>query len=458
MSGPVAAACTAMSGQAAGPAGPAVGRASGGPGAGPAAASAARAPARGPDARGPWLGGPRASPASDCDSVTTCFTPLQIQVAYGVWPLLYNGIVGSGETVVLPELAEPQLLPPSVTDIRQDLAGFDRRFGLPAPRLEVTTAYDRGASPWLAYQEEALDVEMVHTIAPGAAINVVLLPYSSMSTAAGVAAGLIDTLRVGTASGDVISISEGVGETCFTGAQVARMHAALRSAAGHHVTVVASSGDTGPIANPCPSPLAVPDSSPLIEPNLPAADPLVLAVGGTSLTASHQTGSYIGETAWSLPTRNSGVDTLASGGGFSRVFARPAYQDGIPGIRGGRAVPDVAADAAGATGMALVLGAGRGSDTITDSEGTSASAPLWAGLIADADQCAGHDLGFVNPALYGIARGPYYYQAFHDVTQGSSAVTIAPVTYTGYQAGPGWDPVTGWGSPDAQVLIPLLAR
>ena len=185
---------------------------------------------------------------SDCDSVTTCYTPGQIAVAYGFWPLLYHGIDGSGETVVLPELAEQQTVPPTVTDIRQDLAGFDQQFGLPAPRLRVITEFARGASPSLAYIEEALDVEMVHAIAPAAAIIVVLEPYSSMQSATGLTAALIDTLRLGTSSGDVISMSEGVGESCFTRAQVARLHAALRAAARRHVTVVASSGDTGPIA------------------------------------------------------------------------------------------------------------------------------------------------------------------------------------------------------------------
>jgi subtilase family serine protease len=394
---------------------------------------------------------------SDCDSVTTCYTPGQIAVAYGFWPLLYHGINGSGETVVLPELAEQQAVPPTITDIRQDLAGFDQQFSLPAPRLRVVTEFARGASPSLAYIEEALDVEMVHAIAPAAAIIVVLEPYSSMQSATGLTAALIDTLRLGTSSGDVISMSEGVGESCFTRAQVARLHAALRAAARRHVTVVASSGDTGPIANPCPTPLPVRLSSPRIEPILPAADPLVLAVGGTSLAASHQTGAYVGETAWSLPPLNRGITTVASGGGFSHLFARPGYQNGVAGILGTRAVPDVAADASGATGMALVLSEGQGSYDISDSAGTSAAAPLWAGLVADADQYAGHDLGFINPALYAIARGPDYHQAFHDVTQGSSAVTIPPVTFSGYQAGPGWDPVTGWGSPDAEVLIPLLA-
>ena len=75
-----------------------------------------------------------------------------------------------------------------------------------------------------------------------------------------------------------------------------------------------------------------------------------------------------------------------------------------------------------------------------------------------ADQYAGHDLGFVNPALYCIGRSPAYRQAFHDISTGNNSVTVAPNTIAGYAAGPGWDPVTGWGSPDAQVLVPLLAH
>jgi hypothetical protein len=75
-----------------------------------------------------------------------------------------------------------------------------------------------------------------------------------------------------------------------------------------------------------------------------------------------------------------------------------------------------------------------------------------------ANQYAGHDLGFINPALYRIARSPWYRTAFHDITRGSNTAKFPPKTFTGYQARPGWDPVTGWGSPSARVLIPLLAR
>jgi subtilase family serine protease len=83
---------------------------------------------------------------------------------------------------------------------------------------------------------------------------------------------------------------------------------------------------------------------------------------------------------------------------------------------------------------------------------------LWAALIALADQYAGRRLGFVNPAIYRIGRSASYHQAFHDITTGTNTVTFPRVTIGGYQASPGWDPVTGWGSPNAQALIPMLAR
>jgi subtilase family serine protease len=151
-----------------------------------------------------------------------------------------------------------------------------------------------------------------------------------------------------------------------------------------------------------------------------------------------------------------GGGNLASGGGFSGIFARPAYQDGVHGTEATRGVPDVAGDAG--TGMALAREAGGGNYELVSAGGTSAATPLWGGLVADADQLAGHDLGFVNPALYQIARSPVYGQAFHDVTTGNNTVVMNGATYTGYPAGPGWDPVTGLGSPDAAVLVPILSR
>jgi subtilase family serine protease len=117
----------------------------------------------------------------------------------------------------------------------------------------------------------------------------------------------------------------------------------------------------------------------------------------------------------------------------------------------------VAADADHRTGVALALSDGS-HHYVIGGGGTSVAAPLWAAVIALADQYAGRDLGFVNPALYRLGRSAYYHQAFHDVTAGTSTVTLPTQTITGYQAAPGWDPVTGWGTPDAQMLVPLLAR
>jgi subtilase family serine protease len=187
-------------------------------------------------------------------------------------------------------------------------------------------------------------------------------------------------------------------------------------------------GETVTILSPAPSPKAPPPGpgQPSAgtdirqEVSLPASDPLVLAVGG----------------------------------GFSHLYGRPSYQDGVPGIAKTRGVPDVA----GAGNGSIPIVFADGGQTYTAGlGGTSLSAPLWGGLAALADQYARHDLGFVNPAIYRIARGPGYHQAFHDVTTGDNDVIIGSVK-VGYSAAPGWDPVTGWGTPDAQVLVPLLAR
>ena len=120
---------------------------------------------------------------ADCNSLASCYSPRQIEEAYGILPLLDHGTDGRGETVVLPELAEPQF-PLPTSDIRQDLAQFDGLSNLPAARLQVVTTLAPSASPWLANGEEVLDTEMVHTVAPGAAIVEVLVPATSLDNAA----------------------------------------------------------------------------------------------------------------------------------------------------------------------------------------------------------------------------------------------------------------------------------
>jgi subtilase family serine protease len=235
-----------------------------------------------------------------------CYSPQAYQVAYGVSPLSRRGIDGSGETVIMPELAETG---PNYSDIRQDLAAFDGRFGLPPANLRVVNTIAGSPTPYLASDEEVEDTEMVHAIAPGATLDVVLVPSDATSSTANFAAAITRVIQTGVALHvAVISISTSLGEHVLTLAAVAQMHAALQQAREQHVTVVASSGDTG----------AISDDGPPRQVSLPACDPLVLAAGGTILDAASPAGTYLGEMAW-----NGGTD--ASGGGYSSLFPRPAY-------------------------------------------------------------------------------------------------------------------------------------
>jgi subtilase family serine protease len=370
------------------------------------------------------------------DYFIQCYTPSQYQAAYGVAPLIRRGITGRGETVVVPELA--QAPGPNFTDIRKDLAAFDSKFGLPAAKLKVTTALAGASAPYVAGSEEVEDTEIVHAIAPGATLDVVLVPANATASAANFTAALTGVIHAAiTQHAAVLSVSGSEGEHLFTPAQVARIHGALQQAAGRHVTVVASSGDTGVLS----------DDGPPVQVSLPASDPLVLGAGGTALNAGFSTGAYHGEMAWNS-------DTAASAGGYSSLFRRPSYQDGVRRIGRMRGVPDVAADADSFTAMTLTFSGG----VLYPAQGTSAAAPLWAAVIALADQAAGHHLGFVNPAIYAIARSPAHRLALHDVVTGDNSVLWPTRVFIGYRAGAGWDPVTGWGSPNAQILVPLLAH
>jgi subtilase family serine protease len=342
--------------------------------------------------------GPSTTDAGDCDSLTSCYTPRQLETAYGIQPLLAEGINGRGETVVLPEIAEGLFPPSAYSDLRADMARFGHLFGLPAPKLQVINSLAHARSLWSADGEEVLDAEMVHAAAPLAAITIVLItPSSFQSTKSGVAAA-VAALRLGARDGATISISaagQTGGEHCDTPSEVKALHSALIDAANQYVTVIAASGDIGVVGEPCDLAKGLLGGSfPTVkEVNLPASDPLVLAAGGTTLTASHTTGRYLRETGWGLPYGMAGTQFQASGGGFGHPFARPSYQRGLSAAGIGRGVPDVASDAAPHTGMALVISTSGHGYTIRNSGGTSAAAPLWTGVIALADQYARRHLG-----------------------------------------------------------------
>ena len=173
----------------------------------------------------------------------------------------------------------------------------------------------------------------------------------------------------------------------------------------------------------------------------PSDEPWVTSVGGTTLNK----GQSAQENAWS-----------SSGGGFSAFYPTPSYQETLPAsvqslCKNRRCEPDVSADADSSTGMAYYY---KGS--WQQAGGTNASTALWAALGAIAYQIAGHPLGFINPGLYKVAESSLYTQAFHDITVGNNDVNSNGVKVKGYAAVPGWDPVTGWGSPNAEVLLPAL--
>jgi subtilase family serine protease len=182
-------------------------------------------------------------------------------------------------------------------------------------------------------------------------------------------------------------------------------------------------------------------------------------------------GTYLSEIGWNEgPTGDfsSSFDaTEASGGGYSTVWSEPAYQQGT--IHGGktRAVPDVAYNGAILHGVLAPLQAETGNPPnggFFRFGGTSCGSPQWAALTAIADQAAGHDYGFINSALYKIGQSKSSYSsAFHDVTTGNNdAVEVDSldneVDIAGFNAGPGWDAITGLGSPQAGGLLGQLAQ
>jgi kumamolisin len=212
------------------------------------------------------------------------------------------------------------------------------------------------------------------------------------------------------------------------------MNQAFHDAAALGVTICSAAGDNG-------SSDGVNDGS--VHVDFPASSPYVLACGGTKLQGSGQTISS--EVVWN--EQNNG----ATGGGVSTVFSLPDYQTnaGVPALAGnggnkGRGVPDIAGNADPVTGYEVLV---DGQSFVIG--GTSAVAPLWAGLVAIFNQQLGRPVGFLNPALYQIGQKG---GSFRDITSGNND-TSGSGSYT---SGPGWDACTGWGSPNGVNLLQAL--
>lgn len=378
-----------------------------------------------------------------------CFSPQQIRRAYNIQKLLKAGITGKGHTIVLIDGSTS----PTLT---ADVHLYDALYGLKDPKLNVIAPFGVPAFDPGAYVETALDVEISHAIAPDATIDLVLGDTSQAQSPGDFDAILLRVTKyaVDNNLGDVISQSFGVGESCVGSAYLQAEQQVFKAARQKHITVLASAGDSGDLAISCNgSQITLAKGV-----SVPASDPFATAVGGTTLDADVNTGQYNSETTWNEWDNGGG----ATGGGFSSVFKRPAYQDGIPGIGAFRGVPDVAFVGDPLTGVPVVVSLSGGT-LIVPIGGTSVGSPAWAGIVALANQAAGKRLGFLNSSIYQLLASNNYSQGFHDITTGDNTTTIfdnngKQITIPGYPAGPGWDAVTGAGTPKVSSLVSLLAN
>ncbi len=376
---------------------------------------------------------------ADLSQTPTCQTPHSLRVAYGVESLIEHGFTGKGQTVVdIISFGSPTL--------QQDVDVFDQQFGLPPIKIQVISPLNEPESDpnrdkpgW--GQETTLDVEVIHALAPDAGIVVLTSPVAETEGIFGLPEfRQLVQYALDHHLGNIISNSWGASEATLkdqAGQQERQQLDALlqKATTQEGITFFASSGDNGATDFLDPQQKHL---SPTPTIGFAADSPWVTSVGGTSLQQGR-------EIAWN-----------SSEGGFSAFYPTPPYQQTLPAsvqslFQHRRGVPDVSADADPATAMADYI-----NGAWTQIGGTSASAPVWAGIGAIADQMAGHPLGFINPGLYKVAASSLYAQAFHEVTVGNNDVNSGGVHVKGYQAMAGWNPVTGLGSPNAEVLLPAL--
>ncbi len=393
-------------------------------------------------------------------------TPQKTQQAYGLTSLFAKGITGAGTTIAIVD-------PYGSPTIAADLSTFDAESGLPAASLTVIQPagaippYDPSDSSRVAWATETtLDVEYAHAAAPGAKILLSETPIDNSDLILGlpqiVAAEqyILKHYHV-----DVISQSFTATERTFPSkTAVDALRGAYIQAQEQHVTVVASSGDTGATGTD----LTGVDyyTSPAV--SYPASDPLVTSVGGTALHLDANGDRTAPDTVWNdtydsalnqTYEGNAGPNPLASGGGTSALFTRPSYQDGVENVVGdARGVPDVSMSAACSSPVTTYQSFGGKSPGWYPSCGTSEATPLFAGVVALADQAAGHDLGLINPGLYQLAAE--HARGIVPVTSGNNTVSFqqngAEHTVPGYPASSGYSLSAGLGTIDAAALVPEL--
>jgi len=342
-------------------------------------------------------------------------TPLQVAQLYN-FP---SGVTGAGQTIGIIELGGGYNT--------ADLKTYFQSLGIRNPTV-LSVSVDGGVNkPGVdkdADGEVMLDIEVAASVASGARIVV----YFAPNTDQGFHDAIVNAVHDAAYQPSVISISWGGPEDTWTQQSIDAMLQAVTDAAAVGVTVTAAAGDDGATDGVDDKKLHV---------DLPACLPPVLGCGGTRLNTSQ--GKLVNEVVWNDLANNEG----ATGGGVSKTFPIPSYQAnaGVPRQPetnfAGRGVPDVAGDADPLTGYAVRV---DGKNTVIG--GTSAVAPLWAGLIALMNQQIGHAVGFLNPALYAIGSS-----VFRDIVSGNNGYWNASVS---------WDPCTGLGAPNGTALVGAL--
>ena len=397
------------------------------------------------------------APISTTDCVAEigirCYTPVQYRKAYRLNPLYRQGITGAGRTIVIVDsYGSPT--------IASDLQAFDAEFGFPNPQLKIeqfgTIAPFDPANPTMVgwATETTLDVEYAHSIAPGAKIVLAETPVAETEGVTGFPQMMqAEASLINRGVGDVISQSFGATENTFPGfsqgnfSSLLDLRYAFKDALTHHVTVVAGSGDAG--ATNFESDGAT--LYPYRVNSWPSSDPLATSVGGTMLDLDNNGNRLEPDTVW-----NDGFG--AGGGGESAVFGRPLFQNGVASVVGSdRGTPDISMTAA-VNGAAWIYGSflGAGDPGWTLVGGTSEATPIFAGVVALADQLAGHRLGWINPDLYALGA-----LSQHGVQTGIVDVTTGNNTFagvTGFDATPGYDLASGWGTVNADKFVHALAR
>jgi kumamolisin len=330
-----------------------------------------------------------------------------------------EGVTGAGQTVAIIELGGGFRI--------FDLNTYFKNLGIEPPAV-IAVSVDGATNqptgdPNGPDGEVMLDIEIVGAVAPGAKMVVYFAPNTDQGFLDAITTAVHDQLH----KPSIISISWGAPETSWTMQSLTAYDDAFHEAGLLGVSVCVASGDDGSNDN-------VNDGKAHVD--FPAASPHVIACGGTRLEST--AGKIEKEVVWSGPNG-------ATGGGVSENFKLPDYQQpaGVPPSVNpprfkGRGVPDVAGDADPSTGYEIIV---DGRSVVFG--GTSAVAPLWAGLIARLNEKFGAPLGFVNPKLYELLNKP----ALRDITTGSNGA---------YKAGPGWDACTGLGSPAGETLAASL--